>query len=130
MIKLELLRKVMNEISAEKGEFTLFGLFLREDSMDKWDLVVSAPWLQKDKLKGLGEFVEKMSSITGEKEFLNLSRIVTLNQDDPSLAAIIKAATINDGLAEMHGANLFGLAIKQAYILHSKRPVELPQMAA
>ncbi|MGH9800996.1 MAG: hypothetical protein ACRD82_11580, partial [Blastocatellia bacterium] len=115
MIQIELLRQVMNEISAEKGEFALFGLFLREESMDKWDLVVSAPWLQEDKLKSLREVVKKMSSIIGEKELLKLSRIVTLNQDDPNLIAILKAVKVEGGVAEMRDTNLFGLVIKQAY---------------
>jgi hypothetical protein len=30
-------------LSQERGEFSLFALFLREDASDKWDLVVSAP---------------------------------------------------------------------------------------
>lgn len=41
------------QISTEKGEFSLFALFLREDAQDKWDLVASAAWLEADKKTAL-----------------------------------------------------------------------------
>lgn len=130
MIQIELLRRVMNKVSAEIGDFILFGLFLREDPQDKWDLVISAPWLEEAKLKGLGEFVEKMASIIGEKELLKLSRIVTLSQSDPRLQTILQEVQVDNGLVEMSDKNLFGLPIRQAYILHSKRPIETFSNAA
>jgi hypothetical protein len=40
------LRKAMHEIAAKKGDFTLFALFKRADGLGRWDLVVSAPWLE------------------------------------------------------------------------------------
>ena len=43
MIATSRLRKAMRDIAAEKGEFTLFGLFMRTDAPGTWDLVVSAP---------------------------------------------------------------------------------------
>jgi len=88
----------MKDISAEKGEFVLFGLFLREEAPDKWDLVISAPWLAAGKLKALGEFVEKATTIVGKQELLALSRIVTLNHDDPNLEAILKTVQVDNGL--------------------------------
>ena len=65
MIQIEKFRRAMQDISATRGEFILFGLFLREEAPDKWDLVISAPWLETDKLKALREFVEKATPIVG-----------------------------------------------------------------
>lgn len=124
MIQIEQLRKVMNEISAEKGEFILFGLFLREEMTDKWDLVIAAPWLEAGRLERLREFVERMAPIVGEDGMLTLSRIVTLNQGDPSLDAILKDAQVENGLVKLQGSNLFGLPINEAYILQAKQPSE------
>jgi hypothetical protein len=121
MIPIDKLHRVMEEVSAERGEFELFGLFLREEAQDKWDLVMSAPWLEEGKLKALGEFVEKAASIIGEQELLSLSRIVTLNHDDPNLNAILEAVQVDDGLRELSNPNFFGLEIKRAYILRAKR---------
>jgi hypothetical protein len=121
MIQIEKFRKVMNQVSAEKGDFVLFGLFLTKESPDRWDLVVSAPWLENGKLKALGEFAEKLSSVIGPEEVLSLSKIVTLNHDDPSLKAILKAIQVENNEIVLRDNNLFGLEVKQAYILRAKR---------
>src|SRR3972149_4648130 len=49
-------------ISAEKGDFVLFALFLREDAQDKWDLVVSAPWLEVNKKESLSYLTNELRS--------------------------------------------------------------------
>lgn len=121
MIEIEKLREVMNQVSAEKGDFVLFGLFLTEESPDRWDLVVSAPWLENGKLEALREFVEILSSIVGQEKAISLSRIVTLNQDEPSLKAILRSVQVENGPVVLHDNNLFGLEIKRAYILRAKR---------
>ncbi len=125
MIHINKLRRVMEEVSAEKGEFTLFGLFLREEAQDKWDLVVSAPWLEEGKLKALGEFVERAASIVGEEELLSLSRIVTLNHDDPNLRKILETVQVEDSPLELWNTSFFGLEIKHAYVLRAKKSREL-----
>ena len=66
MIQIEKFRRVMEEVSAARGEFVFFGLFLREEAPDTWDVVISAPWLEAGKLKALGEFVEKITTIAGK----------------------------------------------------------------
>jgi hypothetical protein len=38
-------------IAEEKGSFALFALFMRKEVPDRWDLIVSAPWLGDDKVK-------------------------------------------------------------------------------
>jgi hypothetical protein len=125
MIQINKLRRLMEEVSAEKGEFTFFGLFLREEAQDKWDLLVSAPWLEEGKLKALGEFVEKAASIIGEGDFLLLSRIVTLNHDDPNLKKILETVQVDGSPLELWDTNFFGVEIKRAYILHAKKAEEL-----
>jgi hypothetical protein len=124
----EKLRKVMREVAAEKGDFNLFGLFLREES-DKWDLVVSSPWLEQGKMKALGELAEKVGSELGQEQILSLSRIVTLASDDPSFEAITKAISVDNGNVEIRNSEFFGLPIKHAYIFQSKRPQPAPAQA-
>jgi len=76
MIETEKLQKFMKQVEARKGRFTLFGLFLREDSPGLWDLVLAAPWLENEKLKALGDLVQKMSETFGQDEVMTFSRIV------------------------------------------------------
>ena len=97
MIQIEKFRRVMEEVSAARGEFVFFGLFLREEAPDTWDLVISAPWLEAGKRKALGEFVEKVTAIAGKQELLTLSRIVTLKHDDSNLEAVLQAVHVDNG---------------------------------
>lgn len=122
MIETEKLRKLMDKIEAQRGRFTLFGLFMREESPGKWDLALSAPWLEQGKLKALGEFVKEMSDNLGEEQVLSFSRIVTLNRDDPTLHAILEEVGGMRKPIERQGRNLFGLPIEHAYILRATRP--------
>ena len=129
MIQIEKFRRVMEEVSAERGEFVFFGLFLREEAPGTWDVVISAPWLGAGKLKTLGEFVEKVTAIVGKQELLTLSRIVTLNHDDPNLEAVLKAVQVDNGPLELWHPDFFGLDIKHAYILRAKQSKK-PEPAA
>ncbi len=121
MIETEKLQKFMKQMEARKGRFTLFGLFLREDSPGLWDLVLAAPWLENGKLKALGEFVQKMSEAFGQDEVMSFSRIVTLNHDDPSLRAILSETGSLKKPMEKQGHDLFGLPIEHAVILRATR---------
>jgi hypothetical protein len=121
MIQIEKFCRVMEEVSAARGEFVFFGLFLREEALDEWDLVISAPWLEAGKRKALGEFIEKVTTIAGKQELLTLSRIVTLNHNDPNLEAVLKAVQVDNGPLELWHPDFFGLDIKHAYILRAKR---------
>jgi hypothetical protein len=120
-IDIEKLRQVMRDLSREKGEFSFFGLFLREEAPDRWDLVVSSPWLEDSDLNTLREFAEKLRAAIGEEQLLFVSRIVTLDADEPALDAVTREISVEDGLVELRDADLFGHRMAQAYILRSHR---------
>ena len=128
------LQQLVNTIEAERGPFTLFGVFMREDSPGRWDLVLSAPWLERGRLKALGQFVGLLEKAVGKEQVMSFSRIVTLNQDDRALDAIREAVGTAKPPLEKDGHNLFGLPIERAYILrvkpHRPRPKKRKQRTA
>lgn len=121
MISTSKLRKAMRDIAAKKGDFTLFGLFMRADAPGTWDLVVSAPWLEQGKLKALGEFTKLLSESIGEDSLREFSRIATVSRRDPALHALMSAFSVDDGELRVKRSNLFGLEIEDAIILRAKR---------
>lgn len=120
----EKLRALEQNIAAEKGSFLLFALFLREDSPDRWDLLVAAPWIQKNKNAALKFFSDKLIRTLSQKELLKLSRITIIGPDEPALSALQQAMHIEHGLSEIKDSNFFGLQIKHAYIITSRRQSE------
>ncbi len=118
------LRKAMRDIAKRKGEFTLFGLFMRADAPGTWDLVVSAPWLETGKLKSTGELVQLLADSIGEQALTQFSRIQAIPSDDPGLKAVLRAFSVEDGEMHVQNSNLFGIQIEDAIIFRAKRPTE------
>ena len=123
--KLELLEK---EIADAKGEFYLFGLFLREDAENRWDLVVAAPWLNSDSMGDLTYIANKIKSILKDSELLSISRIVILDLHDPIVQIIHTTWGVSrGGSLELNNPQLFSLPFKYAYIIisQSRKPVSV-----
>lgn len=113
-------RRLESAVAAEKGDFALFALFLREDVPDRWDLIVSAPWASSDKNSALAALVSRIKSDLGAEDLTNLSRIVFIDPHDPSVQALNKAFRVEHGRVEVRDSNFFGLPIKHAFIITSK----------
>lgn len=110
------LKKLEREISSAKGEFVLFGLFLRKDAPGKYDLLVSSPWLEAEQKKSLEYLAKKVSSTLNQDELLSLSRIVVLERNNPALKAILKSIHVKQGDVKVQNTNFGGVQISQACI--------------
>lgn len=118
----EHLLQVEKALSAEKGAFSLFALLLREDAAEKWDLVVSAPWVESDKEAALRLVSARVREVLSPSELLAVSRIVLVEPTSPAVVAINRATRAEHSTVEVRDSNFFGLAIKHAHIFASVRP--------
>jgi len=118
----EMFSELESQIAADKGGFTLFALFMREDAPDRWDLIVSAPWTGDDKQGTVNYFVNEIKSRLGEPGLTSLSRIVVVDPQDASVRAINREFQVEHGTVEVRDSTFLGLPIKHAYIITSKRP--------
>lgn len=119
MIERTKLHRVLQSIEARHGPFVFAALFKREDLPTLWDLVVSAPWLPRADLPALDRVAKPVSKALRPKELHSLSRIVTLNRDDPVLKRILKELGPVHKPVEKVGRNLFGLPVEQAYVFRA-----------
>ncbi|MGE3535970.1 MAG: hypothetical protein AB7N91_00885 [Candidatus Tectimicrobiota bacterium] len=115
------LASLERDIASDKGVFSLFALFLREDAEDTWDLLVSAPWLEVDKKDSLAYLVNQLRSRLDTQELLLLSRIVILEKGNPVLEAIHRAVRVRHGMTEVRDSTFFGVSIKHAYLITSEK---------
>ena len=90
----EKLALMEREVAAEKGDFRLFALLLREDSPDKWDLLVSAPWLDANRSDGMAYLAKQVQSRLDTEQLLSLSRLVFIADDNPGLIAVLQAVCV------------------------------------
>lgn len=104
------------EVSSQKGSFRLFGLFLREDSENKWDLVVSASWIDEDKENALQYLTNQLQQRLGKEELLRISRTVIIDKDNPFLEHLKPAFKIKHSSVKMENVHIDGLTIKEAWV--------------
>lgn len=128
MIATRDLRKAMHEIASLKGDFTLFALFMRPeapfmraDDPGTWDLVVSAPWLDRGKLKALEELVDLLAKSVGRHALTQFSRVEAVPGSDPNVRFILKSFPVEDGVLHIKSTDLIGLQIEMAIIFRAWR---------
>ncbi|TKJ47574.1 hypothetical protein CEE34_02905 [Candidatus Aerophobetes bacterium Ae_b3a] len=117
----EKLKQKEIEISQEKGDFALFALFLRGDIQDKWDLLVAAPWIEKDKPRALKYIASIIQKSFMPDELLKIARIVIIDLNNPALRTIHQAVNVEHGSVNVVNCNFFGLNIKNAYLITSSK---------
>lgn len=118
----EKFRRLESSIAEDQGGFTLFALFMREDVPDRWDLIVSAPWVGANKREAVDYLVNQIKSRLGEQDLTSLARIVVVDPEDSAVQELNRAVQIEHGGVEVRDSNFFGLPIKHAFIITSKRP--------
>jgi hypothetical protein len=120
MIPINRVRKALVDIAKKKGQFTFVGLLMRSDAPGTWDLVVSAPWIQKGKLKAVSELTDLLAHSMGEQGLREFARVVTIDSMDPRLQLIFSRFDVDDREVRVRGTDLFGLDIEEAVILRAK----------
>lgn len=105
-----------NTIIEEKGELYFFALALREEA-SVWDLLVAAEWIDQDRNGSLKYLVDKVQRVLTKQELLELSAIILLQSEYYNNQSIMKSP--NPTSWEENNIDLYGLAVKQAYIFVS-----------
>ena len=117
--------KLEAEVSAEKGDFALFALFLREDVTDRWDLMISAPWASANSDVALDYLVNKIKKDFGPAELIRLSRVVFVDPNDAAVRNLQRAFQVKHGAVEVRDSNFSGLQIKDALFITLKAQDEV-----
>lgn len=109
---------VEQELTTQYGDFTLFALFLRENSPRLWDVMVSAPWIDQNREAGLNIVVNKINACLKKEEILMLSHIVIVEHNHPELHELDRFNFAQSSqLIEVKDENLLGQDIKQAFFI-------------
>jgi hypothetical protein len=120
----ELIQKMVSiekYLARQKGNFRLFALFLRDGSPGKWDVLVSANWIDANKQQALKIIIEQLTTKLNKDELMSLSRVVVINKDNDGLPAINQFISVKNRMTEIHNKKFFGLDIEQAFLISSKR---------
>lgn len=118
---IEKLKVVLKELLEEEGEIVFFALFLREDSNNKWDLIVSADSLSSDDVDSYRIIAAKIQNTLLENELIKISRIVIIDKNDPMILSLRSSLKITgDGYLNLSDCEFFSknvkFSVKNAYV--------------
>ena len=113
-VTLEKFGNIEKRLSAARGPFRLFGLFLRVDSPERWDLLVAAPWLNKNPEDGLKQVVKEMKGDLNPEEMSSVSRVVVLKTTDEALNSLPESDSLTNTIEDCRFGRVF---IRKAHIL-------------
>jgi hypothetical protein len=116
---LDKLKRVESEIAQEKGGIALFGLFEREQGLQRWDVVIAAPWTAEGLRKSIDYVFSKLSDHLTFREFLDIARVVPLLPTVPFVKAVHEMVGQVDGPKEITAFTFEGMEVKRGYILSS-----------
>lgn len=118
------LKLAIKELENEHGPLLICALFLREEILEKWDIIISASWLDPAEMQSYKMVSKILQETLNDTELVQVSRIVILHKDDPVVAYLQALETItNGGYKELRADELsekFKFTIKKAYLLRSR----------
>lgn len=119
---LDKLKLILTELEKEHGLVLVFALFLREDSLARWDLVVAAPWLDSGDAESYKIVATKVQNLLTSDEIIQLSRVVILDADDPVVTFLQDSYNVPNGtFKEIENcepfSQRFNFTIRRAYLL-------------
>lgn len=125
----EKLKSVVQVLEKEKGPIHLFILFLREEALEKWDIVISAPWLHSSEMDAYETVVSHIQKVLSSGELLQFSRVVILDDDDPVVSFLQETCPLTNGgykespkdFSVEPFSDRFGFTIKKAYLLRCQK---------
>ena len=112
-------------IEKEKGDFSFFALFEREDVPNRWDLLISAPWTT-DEEQTLEYMFKKIKRHLGPEALISLARIIVLDPTAPQVREFVREYHVERGFAEVENVQpledltISGLPVRRAYILKAR----------
>ncbi len=111
--------EVENFLSQKRGLFALFALLEREDTPERWDVLVAAPWLSTDR-GGILTVAEQLTSRLTQDQIVQIARIVPLTPESDFvlfLQGVYKEMSVTGGRVRLGASVLSDIEIRSGYIL-------------
>lgn len=119
----EKMQRVERRISQERGPFVLFALFLLPESLNMWDVVVSAPWADERDWEASEYVLREMQKELTLKDFFNISRVMVIPSDFEDLEELHEEHPVEHGKVIVRNREFGMQIIQKGYIITCRPPV-------
>ncbi len=118
----ENIKKLIQKVKAEQDDITLFMLWRDAPELDKWSIVISAPWIDKIGQKAaLDYWITLLRKTLSNEELSTVSRVGFLKSNDRFVQSITSALNISGGAATFSQSHVGNYYINEAIIFEAKK---------
>ena len=112
----EKLKKVLSKLGEQHKEVWLFALLKMDEFVDKWSIIISAPWsTEENRDIEFQEIIVLLNNELSEEELYSIARIVFLKKDDHLIQELMKRSSGT----ELKSEPINGNAVHEGYIIES-----------
>jgi hypothetical protein len=127
--RIDKLKRVLAEMVAERGPVKLFALVLREDAMDRWDLLISAPWADAASREAYDYVASKLKAILDPAEMLSISHFAFPDADSEWMQVLTHSFPADGaGLIHVRQLNVGATTLRDVYLFAAPATAQ-PTMA-
>lgn len=116
------------KVSEECGGFFLFGLFERQETPGRWDLVASAPWLETGR-SGIEKLITLLRKNMDTGDWKVVSRVVPIDPSGEFVEWVTAHYTFNHQVEDVYSAGFSDQGVGHA-ILITSNPHPAPAQVA
>ena len=117
------LQRMELAISCERGPFSLFALFLLPEAANTWDIVIAAPWADRDELRARHYVISELQKHLTPRELVYVARVMFIPTDFEDLEELYEEHPVEHGKVIVRNRE-FGLQfVEKGYIITCRPPV-------
>lgn len=113
------LRSVEQSLRTERGEWALFACFEPADSIDHWDLIVSAAWAPRHDRRTIDRIVSALDDSLTPQDRLSISRVAVVEPSDEDVQRLNARFDGHDQCWSVRGEEYFGYVVGRGFVLAS-----------
>ncbi|TNE44130.1 MAG: hypothetical protein EP343_30730 [Deltaproteobacteria bacterium] len=121
----ENISRLEREMSEAHGDFSLFVLFLTPEVHNRWDVVVSAPWLEPGHV-GMKSVADKLMASLSKQDLIKVNRIAVIEEDNPIVEEMTQRYNMKHECHHIHPLylDLAEREFERAVLITAQRDVE------
>ncbi|MCF2491957.1 hypothetical protein [Dyadobacter chenhuakuii] len=109
--------QIEEETAREMGAYTFFALLLRENSANRWDIVVASKWINEDKSAARSYLAKKVQDALDVTEIVKISHIAILDNDLFEVPEFLEDVNLQHGSTRFKDEEFSGQQIERGYVI-------------
>ena len=111
------LKTLATDVVANRGDILFFALALRDKPMVDWDLLLAAPWAERNDRAIIAYVYEKMTDQLTQEELASIGRVIILDSHHPDIPYFSSLLRSTDEVIELANLEVLGVELDKLVII-------------